>query len=93
MITARSGIGKSIFFPVEKLGLEINPNADQDKLYDMWKRYIIKDQNFYNIIMSDELFKYMQKYNNIIASKLMKDYLEEQLELSPVKKSVKKTKI
>jgi hypothetical protein len=93
MIQARSGIGKSMFFPVEMLGLEINPNADQDKLYDMWKKNIIKNKDFYNIIMSDELFKYMQKYNNILASSLMKNYLDEQLEISTIKKSAKKIKI
>lgn len=85
--------GKTSFPSMQNWALEINQNADQEILFDMWKNYILKHKEFNRLVMSDDLFNLMQKYNNILATNLIKDDLENELELKQVKKEPKKIKL
>ena len=93
MGSTRMGMGKSNFFNMEMLGLEINKSADQDILYQMWKSYILNHENFHNLVMSNDLFSKLQKYNKTLANNLIKDELENELDVSAIKKEAKKMKI
>jgi hypothetical protein len=92
MGTTRMGMGKS-FLSMEMLGLEINKSADQDILFQMWKNYILKHENLHKLVMSNDLFSILQKYNKTLANNLIKDDLENELGSQTVKKEARKMKI
>ena len=93
MIMGRTGSGKSLSTQSILKALEINQYADPKILYEMWKNYILCNEQLNVLVMSDDLLSLLQKYNKILYTYIFNSKLKGELIDKPNKKEFKKLKI